>query len=240
MKKIAAAILMVFFGGLSSAQTFTFVPSAASLSDTLNSDMAFFIPIHNTSPTPIVVSVIRRQNAIPNEWISSMCFDQSCFAPFIDSVATTADFGSAPIPPGGEVDFSMHVTPMMVHGTGTIRLTAKNNGNPSDSITLTLTAKSKTVGVEYETAPARFALSQNYPNPFNPSTSLRYEIAEAGDAVLTVRDMLGNTVAILANGFHQAGAYTVQFDARTMSSGVYYSTLSAGGHTLTKKMTLVK
>ena len=35
-------------------------------------------------------------------------------------------------------------------------------------------------------APTEFSLMQNYPNPFNPTTNIRYDIAQAGNANLVI------------------------------------------------------
>jgi hypothetical protein len=88
--------------------------------------------------------------------------------------------------------------------------------------------------------PTAFALEQNYPNPFNPTTTIRFNIADHANVMLTVYDVIGREVARLADGMHQAGTYTVQFDASTMSSGVYYYKLSAGTFTDIKKMMILK
>jgi hypothetical protein len=78
--------------------------------------------------------------------------------------------------------------------------------------------------------PAEATLEQNYPNPFNPSTSIRFFIPAAGDVSVTVHDLLGQTVATLADGVREAGWHQVQWDASAASSGVYFCRFeSAGG-----------
>ncbi|NTW88798.1 MAG: T9SS type A sorting domain-containing protein, partial [Desulfobulbaceae bacterium] len=37
-------------------------------------------------------------------------------------------------------------------------------------------------------------MDQNYPNPFNPTTTIRYQMKEAGMAKIVVYDMLGRVV----------------------------------------------
>lgn len=94
--------------------------------------------------------------------------------------------------------------------------------------------------VKEETAPASFTLKNNYPNPFNPSTTIEYEVKNAGMVTLTVYNVLGQIVAVLQNGYQQAGVYTVQFDASGLTSGVYLYELAAGNTKVTKKMILNK
>lgn len=94
--------------------------------------------------------------------------------------------------------------------------------------------------------PDKFYLSQNFPNPFNPSTIIYYEIPEAGFVSLKVYDVLGNEVATLYEGHHQAGAFTVNFsvgssgDASNLSSGVYFYRLVTDNYSVTKKMNLLR
>jgi hypothetical protein len=96
------------------------------------------------------------------------------------------------------------------------------------------------VGGPRATAPAGFALEQNYPNPFNPSTSIRFQLAEAGWVTLAVYDLLGREIAVLVDGQKAAGSYAVEFDARSLASGMYVYRLSAGSFTQSRKMMLVQ
>lgn len=89
-------------------------------------------------------------------------------------------------------------------------------------------------------AAAQFALSRNYPNPFNPATSIGYSIGAATRVSLAVYDMLGRKVATLVDAVQGAGSYSVTWDGSRNASGVYYLRLEAGGHMLTRKMTLIK
>ncbi len=88
--------------------------------------------------------------------------------------------------------------------------------------------------------PARYVLHQNYPNPFNPTTTIRYELAKTGPVTLTVWNVLGRRVAVLANGTEPKGMHQVSFDASRLSSGVYFYRLQAGDKVLVKKMLLMK
>ncbi|NUN10691.1 MAG: choice-of-anchor D domain-containing protein [Ignavibacteriaceae bacterium] len=85
-----------------------------------------------------------------------------------------------------------------------------------------------------------FRLDQNYPNPFNPSTVIKYSVAENGPASIKIFDVLGNEVATLVSGYHNAGVYTVNFDATGLTSGVYFYKLTAGKQSSTKKLMLTK
>lgn len=95
--------------------------------------------------------------------------------------------------------------------------------------------------------PAIFSLSQNYPNPFNPETTIEYTIpsnvkGEMVNVTLKVYNVLGREVATLVDQYKQPGTYNSQFSILNykLSSGVYFYTLRAGNHSITKKMILMR
>ena len=90
-----------------------------------------------------------------------------------------------------------------------------------------------------------YNLSQNYPNPFNPSTTIKYEIPDQtrNDNVfvqLKVYDVLGREVAILVNKEQSAGNYEVQFNASSLTSGIYLYKLQSGSFVESRKMILIR
>ena len=88
--------------------------------------------------------------------------------------------------------------------------------------------------------PTDYALSQNYPNPFNPSTKINFDLAKEGFVSLKVFDNLGREVATLVNEFRNTGYYTVEFDAKNLTSGMYYYRMEVNGFTKVLKMSLIK
>ncbi len=85
-----------------------------------------------------------------------------------------------------------------------------------------------------------YELAQNYPNPFNPTTTIDYRIAKSGTATLKVFDILGQEVAILVDGFKNAGEYRLVFNAANLPSGVYFYELQSAGQRMTRKMILMR
>ncbi|MCF7833262.1 MAG: T9SS type A sorting domain-containing protein [Candidatus Marinimicrobia bacterium] len=83
-------------------------------------------------------------------------------------------------------------------------------------------------------------LKQNYPNPFNPSTTISYEIREDSYAKLDVYSITGQLVETLADGYHQAGAYSINWNAGNYSSGIYIYRLEYGEKHISRKMVLLK
>lgn len=96
--------------------------------------------------------------------------------------------------------------------------------------------------------PSAFALYQNYPNPFNPSTVIVYELLVRSSVSLDVFDALGRRITTLVDEEQQSGTYKIQFNARDLSSGVYFYRLQVrqisrgqdGKCTETKKFVLLK
>jgi hypothetical protein len=102
------------------------------------------------------------------------------------------------------------------------------------------------VNINEPGSPAKFYLGQNYPNPFNPTTNIEYRIVEfpesgtGGFVSLKIYDVLGREVATLVNKEKQPGNYEVEFNASSLSSGIYYYQLKADSYIETKKMILAK
>jgi PKD repeat protein len=95
------------------------------------------------------------------------------------------------------------------------------------------------------TLPGGFVLNQNYPNPFNPSTSISYSLPQSATVELAIFNVLGQKIRTLTVGVQSAGDHTVEWDGTdesglTVSSGVYFYQLEAGGFRQTKKMMLMK
>jgi hypothetical protein len=89
--------------------------------------------------------------------------------------------------------------------------------------------------------PDAFSLYQNYPNPFNPTTSIRFDIQKQSEVTLKIYDVMGREVATLINNETVTpGTKEVDFDASSLSSGIYFYTLSTVDFTDTKKMMLLK
>ncbi len=104
-------------------------------------------------------------------------------------------------------------------GTGLSKIAAQQNAGP---------------------APGQFRLDQNYPNPFNPTTVIGYSLAQSAHVTIRVFNMLGQEVAILADGWQSAGYRTAIFNAMNLPTGVYLCRISAGALTDTKKMMLIR
>ena len=74
-----------------------------------------------------------------------------------------------------------------------------------------------------------FTLLPNYPNPFSGSTTIDIQVDHPTNVAITVFNMLGQEVAVLANEFHAPGAYSYVFDATALPHGHYLCRLISGG-----------
>ncbi len=88
--------------------------------------------------------------------------------------------------------------------------------------------------------PAEYGLSSNYPNPFNATTTISYDLPEAGDVSLEVYNLMGQKVAALVDDYKEAGQYTVSWDAADFASGIYLYRMTINDKVFTKKMNLLK
>lgn len=89
--------------------------------------------------------------------------------------------------------------------------------------------------------PENSRLCQNYPNPFSPRTSITYELPKSSSVILKIYDVRGREVKTLVNTFQEPGRYSVVFQTRELSSGVYFYKLQMGDRLIeTKKMILLK
>jgi hypothetical protein len=88
--------------------------------------------------------------------------------------------------------------------------------------------------------PSAYLLFQNYPNPFNPTTIIKYQLPELSFVTLQVYDVLGREIITLVNEEKPIGSYELEFDGRTLPSGIYFYQLRAGNFIRIKKMVLVK
>jgi len=80
----------------------------------------------------------------------------------------------------------------------------------------------------------------NYPNPFSVRTKFEFTIPEKSSVTLKVFDLLGNQVALIANGIYDEGTYRQEWNADDLPNGVYYYQLTAGSFSETKKLLLTK
>ena len=88
--------------------------------------------------------------------------------------------------------------------------------------------------------PDEYELHQNFPNPFNPSTTIRFDIPKSSYTKIIVYNNLGRIVSKLVNEKLNAGSYEVNWDPKSVSSGIYFYRLDTEEFFDVKKMLLIK
>ncbi len=98
--------------------------------------------------------------------------------------------------------------------------------------------------------PTQNHLLQNYPNPFNPETWIPYQLSQDSAVSVSIFDTTGKLIRSLSLGFQSSGFYNSQgrsayWDGKnelgeSVSSGVYFYTLTAGDFTATRRMLILK
>lgn len=93
--------------------------------------------------------------------------------------------------------------------------------------------------------PEKHPQVQSHPNPFNPSTTISYELPARDHVRLDIYDVAGRRIVRLIDAFQEEGLHRIVWDGRDsngsqVASGIYFSRLTAGGSTVTRKMVLVR
>lgn len=242
VKKIFCVILFLFTPFLFAQEIQIITHGTTKYEPVGTVEIVIDFEVINTSPFVQTIFEVRTINNMPPNWSSSLCFGELCFAPFIDSVATTPDFQTPPVNPGDTLKTSVHVfTDQVSIATASVQIEVGTFRNPGDRFVLDFTATTDpSVNVNEENISNTYFLYQNYPNPFNPSTRISYDVGESGLVQLKVFNILGIAVATLVNEYKQTGNYSLDFKAEKLSSGVYFYTLSVNNFTHTRKMILEK
>lgn len=263
MKSRIFFILVLIFAGFSSkinSQAFTFTSQLQVKADTLGRVINFDGTITSTSAETLRLCLIRTINSMPHsDWSSAICFDENCYPSSFDSVATTPEFQSKPLPPGGTKPFGLHVFTSTINGTATVQYTLKNMANLNEKRVLTFTASTLlSSNKENNFLNNGFNLFQNYPNPFsqsqtnksnNPSTDIKFQTAKRSFVTLKLYDLQGKEIASLINEEKDSGIHTYRLAVNnySLTSGIYFYRIFITDvlnnkiiYTKTKKMILEK
>lgn len=126
-------------------------------------------------------------------------------------------------------------------GANTVELRHSNGSVSIDYVEVYVIQRiEQPTSAEVEHIAHEVKLNQNYPNPFNPTTTISFALPVDTDVNLTVYNLLGQRVAVLANGQFRSGQHSINFDASALASGMYIYRLEANNQTHTRKMLLIK
>lgn len=140
----------------------------------------------------------------------------------------------------------------MMYYNGDIYLANSNYAEVPVSVWKRPVSELTSVNENISTIAEKIELLQNFPNPFNNSTRIFFKVPESfvssgkeNLVILKVFDITGNEVAELFKGSPSSANNSLDFDASSLSSGVYFLRLTAVDKndkmfTDSKKMLLLK
>ncbi len=82
-------------------------------------------------------------------------------------------------------------------------------------------------------------ITQNYPNPFTKKTSISYTLPKPAHVNIKIYNIKGQLVETLVDVHKPAGQYSVEWNAKDMSSGIYFYKLTTDYKTFIKKMIIL-
>ena len=88
-------------------------------------------------------------------------------------------------------------------------------------------------------------LGDPFPTPFNASVTVPFTVAAAGPVRISVCNLMGQSIRVLADGWVEAGLHQVRWDGRMAAgveaaSGVYWAVLQAGEAVQTARLALIR
>jgi hypothetical protein len=93
--------------------------------------------------------------------------------------------------------------------------------------------------------PGAFRLYRNYPNPFRLGTRIAYDLPVRSRVYLSIYDVDGRQVRRLAEGWQDAGRYSLNWDGRDKKgracpTGVYFCSLKTEDRAAVEKMLIAE
>lgn len=81
-----------------------------------------------------------------------------------------------------------------------------------------------------------YRLGQNYPNPFRSNTFIEFSLPVRQKVTITLLDIQGRVLKILLQETKEPGTYTLEFNKKEFSSGVYYYKMDTADFTEVRKL----
>lgn len=146
---------------------------------------------------------------------------------------TVAGYQSLPGIAGG-IDFTDDW-----EGTGKPAILYLDQGNP-DHVVVLQPPETGVADVHKDERPVAFLLSQNRPNPFAQTTTISFNLPVSGHATLSIYDICGRLITTLLDEEIEVGPSSATWDGESDASGIYFYRLGWSGHSLTRKMLVVR
>lgn len=79
-----------------------------------------------------------------------------------------------------------------------------------------------------------------YPNPVINEMTITYDVQNAGEVKIEIRDITGKIIKTVNEGHKTSGRYTASMDVRDLSAGNYLVSVSSGTHMIAQKITITR
>ena len=79
-----------------------------------------------------------------------------------------------------------------------------------------------------------------YPNPFNPTTTIKWIQTKSGQTSISIYNIKGQKIKEIYSSFCNKGEHQINWDARDLSSGIYFVKSISSSGTTVKKIVLIK
>ncbi|MAZ93609.1 MAG: hypothetical protein CMF58_04260 [Lentimicrobiaceae bacterium] len=83
-------------------------------------------------------------------------------------------------------------------------------------------------------------VSQNFPNPFTISTHIEFSLTRKDHIIISIYDMKGKQVSVIADGNFYDGTHTIEWNASDFEAGCYFYTLQTSYGIISRKALLIK
>ena len=88
--------------------------------------------------------------------------------------------------------------------------------------------------------PMKYSISNIFPNPFNPSTHFFVNVDQTSNLTLKIFDIYGREIERVWSGIKENGEYRFDWNAKGLSSGIFFVNLQGTEGSITKKICLLK
>ena len=88
--------------------------------------------------------------------------------------------------------------------------------------------------------PEDISITSVYPNPFNPVTNIEFSLDEKSNVYISIYDINGRSVDLLAENEFNRGFHNVMWDASEYPSGVYFVKIISNNISVSQKIILIK
>jgi len=131
---------------------------------------------------------------------------------------------------------------LVTDGLNTLEKIGDTRGNYTIVSSIVSDNNGNSILTNQTTEISNFMLTEAYPNPFNPTTNLSLVLSEAGYVSVKIYNIVGQQVAVLADGMYEANVngHQLTWDASNISSGVYIVRAESSGQVSTQKLMLLK